>query len=143
MYINKFGDKAYINSKGKLHKEDGPAYENTKGTKSWYKENYLHRIDSPAIEKAKFMDITNMNKFRFNEYRNSKGELHRLDGPACEKINGIKIWCKENKYHRLDGPAIEDSNKYWFILDKFLKEKEFNSWIIRILKFIWIKQKCI
>jgi len=70
--------------------------------------------------------------------KNSNGQLHRDDGPAIKCSNGNKLWCKEDKYHRLDGPSIEYPNKYksWYILGKYLKEKEFNSWILRI-------QKCI
>jgi len=44
------------------------------------------------------------------------------------------LWYKEGKCHRLDGPAIEYVNgfKSWYILNKHLKEKDFNSWISRI-----------
>jgi len=94
-------------------------------------------------------------------YKNSKGKYHRLDGPAIECLNGNKLWCKKGKYHRLDGPAIKwtngdkewykegkyhredgpareyaNGNKYWYILGKYLEKKEFNSWIIRIQKYI-------
>jgi len=74
-------------------------------------------------------------------YYNSKGECHRIDGPAREYSNGSKFWYKEGKYHRLDGPACEYSNGYkeWYILNTNLEEKEFNSWISRVKKFIWIK----
>jgi len=88
------------------------------------------------------MDISNskmyIDEFGTKRYKNSKGEYHRLDGPAKEWLNGNKFWYKKDKRHRLDGPAIEcyDETKVWYILGKKLKEKEFNSWIIRI-------QKCI
>jgi len=36
MYINKYGDKAYKNSKGYCHREDGPAIEYSDISKSWY-----------------------------------------------------------------------------------------------------------
>jgi len=48
-------------------------------------------------------------------YKNSKGEFHRVDGPAIVLVARYKSW---------------------YISDKHLKEKEFNSWIFRI-------QKCI
>ena len=36
---------------GKLHREDGPAYEKASGeTKRWYINGKLHREDGPAIE---------------------------------------------------------------------------------------------
>jgi len=63
-----------------------------------------------------------INEYGTKRYFNSKGYYHRLDGPAIEWLNG---------------------DKKWLILSKFLKEKEFNSWILRIKKFIWIQQKCI
>ena len=35
---------------GKLHREDGPAYEHPSGFKSWYFNDERHRIGGPAIE---------------------------------------------------------------------------------------------
>ena len=40
----------YLN--GKLHREDGPAFEGADGTKHWYLNGKLHREDGPAIEYA-------------------------------------------------------------------------------------------
>jgi len=50
MYIDKNGTKRYYNSKGKLHRKDGPAVEVINGDKWWYKEGQVHRIDGSAIE---------------------------------------------------------------------------------------------
>ena len=45
------GDKAwYLN--GKLHREDGPAFEGASGSKEWYLNGKRHREDGPAIEWA-------------------------------------------------------------------------------------------
>jgi len=79
-----------------------------------------------------------INMFGDKEYKNSKGEYHKLDGPAIESSNRNKYWYKEGKRHRIDGPADEYTNgdKYWWVLNQYLEEKEFNSWIIRILKFV-------
>jgi hypothetical protein len=38
----------YLNDK--RHREDGPAIEDSDGTKSWYLNGKLHREDGPAIE---------------------------------------------------------------------------------------------
>ena len=38
----------YLNDK--LHREDGPAYEDANGYKYWYINNKLHREDGPAVE---------------------------------------------------------------------------------------------
>jgi len=37
---------------GKLHREDGPAYQNVAGTTKWYRHDELHRDDGPAVEYA-------------------------------------------------------------------------------------------
>jgi len=98
------------------------------GTKTYtnLKED-LHRLDGPALEYA------NGDKFWYKE-----GRWHRENSPAIEWINGSKEWYKEGLCHRIDGPAEEWANgeKYWYILRKPLEEKEFNSWMIRIQKFI-------
>jgi hypothetical protein len=71
----------WYNSKGKLHREDGPAVEWVNGTKVWYINGKLHREDGPAIECA------NGDKAWFiNDKR------HREDGPACEWASGTKYW---------------------------------------------------
>ena len=40
----------YLN--GKLHREDGPAIENTNGNKYWYLNGKRHREDGPVVERA-------------------------------------------------------------------------------------------
>jgi hypothetical protein len=34
---------------GKLHRDDGPAYEGIDGTKMWFANSQIHRIGGPAI----------------------------------------------------------------------------------------------
>ena len=41
-----FSDEAML----ELHREDGPAVEDTDGYKEWYIHGKLHREDGPAIE---------------------------------------------------------------------------------------------
>ena len=43
----KFGD-IYWYLDGQLHREDGPAFEGSNGTKNWYLKGKLHREDGPA-----------------------------------------------------------------------------------------------
>ena len=38
----------YLN--GKLHREDGPAFEDVDGRKAWYLNGERHREDGPAVE---------------------------------------------------------------------------------------------
>jgi hypothetical protein len=45
------GNKEY-RLRGKLHREDGPAFEGFAGDKSWYINGKLHREDGPAVETA-------------------------------------------------------------------------------------------
>jgi len=104
------------NSKGQLHRLNGPACEYADGSKYWCKEGKLHRLDGPAVEWA------SGSKCWYQE-----GKLHRLDGPACEWASGNKFWYKEGKCHRLDGPACEwaSGSKSWYIEGEKFTEEEF------------------
>lgn len=42
----------WLDSKGKVHRIDGPAVDQVDGVKEWYKHGTLHRLDGPAIEWA-------------------------------------------------------------------------------------------
>jgi hypothetical protein len=44
-----FDDRVEYRFGDKLHRVDGPAVEDVKGTKSWWREGRLHRTDGPAI----------------------------------------------------------------------------------------------
>ena len=75
------------------------------GTKRWWQNDQLHRLDGPACEYA-----------NGDKYWYQYGKFHRLNGPAIEDANGYKAWCQNSQYHRLDGPAVERVNgdKFWF-----------------------------
>jgi len=111
-----------------IHMNTTKMYINEFGDKIYKNsKRQYHRLDGPAVE------WLNGNKWWYKEdFR------HRKDGPAIECSNGDKYWYKEGKLHRLDGSAIEysDGRKSWYILEKNLKEKEFNSWLLRIKTFI-------
>lgn len=47
--IGKNKRRKWINSDGKLHRDDGPAIEHINGTKEWYINGELHREDGPAV----------------------------------------------------------------------------------------------
>ena len=66
---------------GNLHREDGPAIENSNGDKYWYLNGKLHREDGPAVEYS-----TGYKSWYLND------KLHREDGPAVEYSNGDKGW---------------------------------------------------
>jgi hypothetical protein len=79
------GDKEWFLN-GKLHREDGPAFEGYNGDKFWYLNGKYHREDGPAIE------WSNGDK---SWYLN--GKFHREDGPAIEYSNGTKSWYLNGK----------------------------------------------
>ena len=46
---DKDGNIYYKNEKGEWHREDGPAFESSNGTKSWWVNGERHREDGPAV----------------------------------------------------------------------------------------------
>jgi len=66
------------------------------GTKRWFLNEKLHRLDGPAVE---YFDG---DKLWFLHDR-----LHRLDGPAVEYIDGDKEWW-------VDGDQIQCSSQKEF-----------------------------
>ena len=93
-----------------LHRTDGgPAIERADGTKNWYVDGKLHRLDGPAIEWDDGSEEWYVN-----------GKLHRTDGPAAEWADGTKVWYENGKRHRDDGPAIEraDGSEEWYVNGK-------------------------
>ena len=82
------------------------------GTKKWYKNGVLHRINEPAII------CSNGDKYW---YKN--GKRHREKGPAIICPNGEKYWYINNQLHRENGPAViyHNGEKQWYIKGKFIK----------------------
>ena len=85
------------------------------GTKRWYLNGELHRIDGPAIERLNGTKLWYLN-----------GKYHRVDGPAVEDSNGYKAWFLNGERHREDGPAIEYSygGKEWYLNGKKITKKQ-------------------
>lgn len=78
------------------------------GTKKWYLNNELHRLDGPVVIMS---DGT-------KEWR-IHGELHRTNGPARVYPNGNQAWYQKNQLHRIGGPAIDFKTKQeWWIHGK-------------------------
>ena len=61
------------------------------GTKRYYLNGILHRVDGPAIEWAGGVKSWCLN-----------GERHRVDGPAIECANGDKWWYLNDKEYTED-----------------------------------------
>ncbi len=77
MKIDEDGSKKwYLN--GVLHREDGPAIEESNGDKAWWFHGKLHREDGPAVQLAGGTKAWYLN-----------GKLHREDGPAVEGSNSF------------------------------------------------------
>ena len=87
------------------------------GTRYWYQNNKLNRLDGPAVE------YTDGDRYW---YQND--QRHRLDGPAIEYANGDRVWYQNGQRHRLDGPAVEwvNGHREWWIKGKQLTEEKFN-----------------
>lgn len=105
----------YVDALGRLHRVDGPAFENNSGGKEWHLNGQLHRVGGPAIE-----FITG--EKRYLQY----GKLHRIDGPAVEYSNGDKLWYKHDKLHNEAGPAVIKFNgdkEYWISGNKLTLEQ--------------------
>jgi len=104
----KNGTKVSYFKEGKLHRENGPAVEESGEYKSWYKEGKLHREDGPAVEHS------NGDEFWYKE-----GKRHRVDGPAVELETGLQRWYVDG---HLYAPTI-----LWFLIQDssiFLKKEK-------------------
>jgi hypothetical protein len=70
MTTNDNGDIKWKNYKGQFHREDGPAFEDKRGYKSWWINGEKHREDGPAVElydvKSWFL---NNNQYTEQEYK--------------------------------------------------------------------------
>lgn len=89
---------------GDLHRTDGPAYEESNGTKKWFINNELHRTDGPAVEWAFGRGADGA--VGSGEEWHVDGYCHRVDGPAIIWSDGTKMWFLNGEMQRIDGPAI-------------------------------------
>ena len=79
------------------------------GTKRWYLNGKLHRLDGPAVEL-----LTGTKRWYLN------GKHHREDGPAVELSTGTKEWY-------LVGKCIGENDKgFWEFLDSISEDKKKN-----------------
>lgn len=74
----------------------------------WWIDNYLHRIDGPAIlSKRNLNDESSVQDYE-QWWVNSK--LHRIAGPAIKYTDGGEAWFLNGVRHREDGPAVDDNH---------------------------------
>lgn len=84
--VSTAGETRYFNSRGELHREDGPAVIDKRGNEQWFQEGLLHREDGPAVIELVYFDpgygqtkiATDQHIMHWYQY----GVLHREDGPA-------------------------------------------------------------
>jgi len=95
--INEYNEKRYLNDEGQHHRLDGPAIENSDGTKFWYINGNAHRNIDPSDE------FSNGEKQWW-----FKGERHRIGG----SYNSVYKWWY------IDGEGYDKQdyfNKVWEI----------------------------
>ena len=90
------GDKYwYLNDE--LHREDGPAIEDSDGDKSWYLNGKLHREDGPAIE----------DPYGYKAWYLNGKKLTEQQHKAASKVRSI------TSKHTCEGKIVEiDGKKY-------------------------------
>ena len=79
--------------KGKLHREDGPAIEDSGGCKFWYLNGQLHREDGPAVEYGDGAKYWYLNDVEFTEEEFN----NKMNPPSC---NG-KVVTIDGKQYKL------------------------------------------
>lgn len=95
-YDRNFQAYVWENSKGQLHREDGPALENDKeGRKEYYINGIPHRSDGPSHV---WGDVV---RYYVN------GKLHRTDGPAVKYGDFIKFFIGRNEWW-IDGVQLTE-----------------------------------
>jgi hypothetical protein len=66
-------ETVFKDENGEYHREDGPAYEQPDGFKSWYLNGLCHREDGPAVEringpKSWWLNGNNVSRQEFNDF---------------------------------------------------------------------------
>ena len=82
---------------------------NENGTKRWYLDDRLHRLDGPAVE------CTFGNKLWY-----INGKKHREDGPAAEWATGTKGWYLDDEF------LGKDAEGFWELWGRLTSEKQNN-----------------
>jgi hypothetical protein len=84
--INEYGSKVWRDTKGRNHRDDGPAVVRTNGVKVWCQHGMWHRADGPAIEYADgtmewYLNGTELSEDEFNQQVNGcTDKIVTIDG---------------------------------------------------------------
>ncbi len=127
-------EEYYLN--GKLHREDGPAYQywHKNGQKKfelYYLNGNYHREDGPAEQ------WWHNNGQKQSEIYYLNGKYHREDGPAVQWYNngqkmeergpGYHVWYENGQKERYYLNDKEYSRKEWLVKVRKLKLKKINE----------------
>lgn len=89
------GVRRWLDSRGRLHRCDGPALERADGGKEWFKHGRRHRLRGPSIE---------------NDQGTAwylAGELHRDDGLPALEYRAMTAWHVKGRLLRIgNAPQI-------------------------------------
>jgi len=102
--------RAWKNSNGELHREDGPAYIGKDFTLGWYINGKRHRVGGPAI----------IFPWGAEEWF-IEDKLHRLDGPAITNSPDTKYSHDSIKQDMWFINGVELPTE---IIDRWMKEQQ-------------------
>lgn len=103
---NQFTEWEFFNKDWKLHRDDGPAYRNSIGTKIWYNNGKIHREDGPAV-----IDSNGTKMW----YKN--GYLHNENGPAVIKSDGTQEFWINGKRVVQEQVQGKENNMFYVIIN--------------------------
>ena len=87
---------SWYNSKGQLHRENGPAVEFSNGSKEWFHNGKLHREDGPAVEYTNGNKYWYLNNVQYTESEfNAKMKKSELD---YELLADLKKFADKHGY---------------------------------------------
>ena len=127
MMVSTAGETRYFNSRGELHREDGPAVIDKRGNEQWFQEGLLHREGGPAVIEAVYFDpgygqtkiATGQHIMHWYQY----GIRHREDGPAMIYPEQRSVWFPNGR----DNDPVErivEGHSYWCINGEFVDPPE-------------------
>jgi len=92
------------------------------GTKEWYQNGQLHRLDGHAVEWGNGTKMWYVN-----------GQLHRLDGPAVEYSDGTKKWFIDGE-ELTEKEFIKHTSQVELTMDQIAKQFNIPVELLKIKK---------
>lgn len=124
--VNANGTREWHNSKGQLHRENGPALElKNQSVKEWYFEGQLHRDSGPAVEHddghKEWWLFGNKFKSEFAwqiavAKKHKKHDKRKVTTDPITLQDGTILYENDKgRLHREDGPALINSQgEFWY-----------------------------